>query len=164
MNFEKPNYERMYALIDEVFSTRTDPNQIQVTKKQMKKLELLHPCTLSEVSNDDGPYCWILIIPTTAEVMNEFLNNKISEKEILNKSNPGDLFQSIYLCSATTLPEFRGKGLSKKICLDAIEAIRKEFPIENLYVWPFTESGEKLAKKLAAATQLKLFIKSVSKN
>jgi hypothetical protein len=32
-------------------------------------------------------------------------------------------------------------------------------PIQYLFVWPFTKAGEALAKKIAHASHLKLFIK-----
>ena len=38
----KPNYNRMLSLIDEVFSTRNDAEQIQVTPHQMEKLNQIH--------------------------------------------------------------------------------------------------------------------------
>jgi hypothetical protein len=153
-----PNFERMMILIDEVFDTRKDPNQLQVSQRQMKKLEEIHPATLSEFADENGPVIWVLIIPTTESIMNDFLTGKISEKDILTKTKPGDEYTSIYLCSVTTLPEYRGKGESKKICLQAIENIRKDHPIKSLFVWPFTKEGEKLAASLAKECKLPLYI------
>lgn len=55
MTLPKPNFQRMLNLIDEVFATRNDPDQLQVTPQQLKKLEQIHPSTLSELANEDGP-------------------------------------------------------------------------------------------------------------
>jgi hypothetical protein len=88
--------------------------------------------------------------------MDDFLNNTISEKEILSKTKPGQKYECIYLCSATTLPEYRGKGETKKLCLKSIKAISKDYPIQTLYVWPFTKLGEKLAENIANECNLKL--------
>jgi hypothetical protein len=153
-----PNFSRMLALIDEVFDTRQDPNQLQVDQKVIKQLEKIHPATLSEWADDRGPGIWVLMIPTTKDIMNDFLVGKISEKDIVAKTKPGEKYSAIYLCSVTTLPEYRGKGQSKKLCLKAIDAICKDHPIEALFVWPFTTGGEALAVSLAKTCNLPLHI------
>jgi hypothetical protein len=153
-----PNFSRMLSLIDEVFDTRKDPNQLQVTQQVMKKLEKIHPATLSEFADENGPVVWVLVIPTTTVVMNDFLSRKISEKDILTQTKPGEKYTCIYLCSVTTLPEYRGKGESKKLCLQAIQSICKDHPIEALFVWSFTKEGEKLAASLAKECKLSLQI------
>jgi hypothetical protein len=153
------NYQRMMHLIDEVFATRNDPDQIQVTKQQLIKLNQIHPSCLTEHANENGPLIWILIIPTTTLIMEDFINGKITEKELLDNTPLNIAYQSIYLCSATTLPEERDKGKTKQLCLNAIKEIQKTNPIENLFVWPFTKAGEALAKTIANASSLKLLIK-----
>lgn len=143
-------------LADDVFSYRTDPDQINVTDKERKKLEQIHPSTLSEYNEGDGPIAWILAIPTTAEVMNRFVNNTISERELLEQTNPGDKYTAIYLCSALVLEECRHKGIAKKLSLDAIAAMNKENTIQALYVWPFTDGGDKLSEAIAREAGLPL--------
>ncbi len=150
----------MLDLIDEVFSTRNDPDQIQVNQQQLKKLQAIHPATLTEFANEDGPLIWILIIPTTNSIMNDFLEGKISEKRLLEKTKEGDKYECIYLCSATTLPEFRGKGETKKLCIKAINSITEVHTIKTLFVWPFTKEGGVLAQKIANECDLELKVKS----
>ncbi len=150
----------MLQLIDEVFATRNDPDQIQVTQQQLKKLERIHSATLTEKSDENGPLIWILMIPTTKSVMEDFLGGKISEKELLEKTKPGEVYSSIYLCSATTLPEYRGKGETKKLCISAINKISKDHPVTRLFVWPFTKEGEALAETIAKACGLDLLKKN----
>lgn len=154
------NITRMFGIIDEVFATRGDPDQLQVTPAQQAKLAVLHPATLSELSDENGPIVWVLLIPTTKEVMEDFVNGSISENELLNRTNPEDKFESIYLCSATTLPEHRGKGKTKRLCVDAIRRISQDYPIKSLFVWPFTPGGDKLAEAVAAETGLTLYKRS----
>ncbi len=157
MTDTKPNYKKMMAIIEETFATRNDPGQIQVTPAQMKKLEQLHPSTLAEIANEDGPMIWVLMIPTTKKIMDDFLSRIISETELLEKTKPGDSFDCIYLCSATTLPEYRDKGETKKLCIKAVREIGNDHPIKYLFVWPFTQGGEKLAVSVAKASSLELF-------
>ncbi|MBA2612729.1 MAG: hypothetical protein H0U95_12195 [Bacteroidetes bacterium] len=160
MSHSRPNFNRMLTLIDEVFATRNDPEQIQVNQQQLKKLQKIHPATLSELANEEGPVIWVLIIPTTKKIMNDFLEHKISEKDILSKTKAGDSYDCIYLCSATTLAEFRGKGETKNICIKAIRSICETNSIKNLFVWPFTQEGELLAKKIAESCKFDLFFYS----
>jgi len=154
-----PNFQRMLQLIEEVFDMRNDPDQLQVDQDVLKKLAAIHPSTRGEVADANGPLIWSLVIPTTAAVMQKFISGEISENEILQETSPGQIFESIYLCSVTTLPEKRGKGETKKLCLEQINAIRADHPIESLYVWAFSDEGEKLAEALGKTCGLPVFKK-----
>jgi len=57
---QAPNYHRMFDLIDEVFSTRNDPNQLLVNEDVIQKLNSIHPATLTELADDNGPLIWVL--------------------------------------------------------------------------------------------------------
>jgi hypothetical protein len=163
----KPNFSRMLELIDETFATRQDPGQIQVTQEQMKKLQNIHPATLSELNNEDGPLIWVLLIPTTRSIMDDFLRGKISETKLLKNTKPpsnrpgivDQEYDCLYLCSATALPEARKKGDTKKLCLKAIKSISKDHKIKTLFVWPFSKEGEELAKSIANECRMELLIK-----
>jgi hypothetical protein len=153
------NFERMMQIIDEVFSTREDPDQLQVNEKVIARLQELHPATLSEYNDGNGPAIWVLIIPTVKELMEKFLRGEISEQELFDRTKPGMKFDSIYLCSATVLPEYRRKGMTLKMTVDAINAMKKDFPVERLFVWPFSEEGKFLAQKIGEVTGMKVFFK-----
>jgi hypothetical protein len=159
MPSKKNNLNRMLTLIDEVFATKNDPDQIQVSPSQLKKLQQIHPSSLTEFANEDGPLIWLLIIPTTQIIMQQFLENKISEKQLLDLTPSEISYDAIYLCSVTTLPEIRNQGKTKALCLDAINAIKNNHNIKFLFVWPFTKAGEALAMSIANASSLKLLIK-----
>ena len=159
MSAPKPNFSRMLQLIDETFATRSDPDQIQVNQDQLKKLQSIHPATLSELSDENGPLVWVLVIPTKNAIMVDFLSGNISEKQVLDTTVPGQDYECLYLCSATTLPEARRKGLTKKVCLDAIAKISEQHGLRTLFVWPFSSEGSALAASLAKQLHLNLFIK-----
>jgi ribosomal protein S18 acetylase RimI-like enzyme len=154
------NFERMMQIIDETFSTREDPDQLQVDEKVIERLNELHPASLSEYNEENGPAVWVLVIPTVAELMEKFLDDQISEQQLFNDTKPGMNFDCIYLCSATVLPEYRRKGLAKKMTIEAIENIREDFKIRTLFVWPFSEGGIQLARKIAGEVDLELKIKN----
>ena len=75
---------------------------------------------------------------------------------MLEKTRVGDLYDCIYLCSVTTLPEYREKGETKQLCIKAIDAISKDHPLKTLFVWPFTKGGEALAESVAKECKLQL--------
>lgn len=150
------NFARMIALADEAFDMRNDPEQISVDESVIDRLQAIHPATMGEVADENGPLAWMLVIPTTREVMEDFLAKRISERQILERTSSGETSTAVYLCSALVLPEFRGKGYAKRLALDAIRAIRKDHPIDTLYVWSFSAEGRGLAVSVAREARLAL--------
>jgi len=153
----KSNYERLIALADEVFAVRKDPEQLDVNEDVMEKLHAIHPATLSDKDLGEGPLLWVLLIPTTVALMNQFLNHEINEKQLYELTIPGQAFEAIYLCSALVLEEYRKKGYAKEVTLHAIEEIRKDHPIKSLFYWPFTEGGLHTAQAIAKKLDLPLY-------
>ena len=150
------NFERMIQLADDVFSTRTDANQLSVDEEVMNRLHEIHPASLSEFDDGNGPAAWVLVFPTTDVLMKEFLDKKITEKELFYLTPLNVVYDAIYLCSALVLEEHRNKGIAKSLTVDAIEKIRKDHPIKSLFVWAFTKEGDALAKKISLELGLPL--------
>lgn len=153
----KTNFERLIELSDEVFSSRTDPDQLNVNENVMEHLGLLHPDTISEYDEGNGPVCWILLIPTTLDLMNQFINKEISERELYELTPLNIKYEAIYLCSALLLEEFRGKGIAQKLGIKAIENIMLDHSIKALFFWSFSIEGEKLAEKVSGLMNLPLY-------
>lgn len=149
----------MMQLIDDTFEMRNDPGQLEVNEEQREKLAALHPATLSELANADGPLIWVLLVPTTQALMSSFLAGTLSEKELLEQTPLAASYDCLYLCSVSTLPEVRGKGQTKALCLKAIRSITAEHPIQTLCVWPFSQEGLGLAKSLANTLGMELLVK-----
>ena len=150
------NLERMIKLADQFFEARTDPEQINVTPRVRAKLERIHPSTLSALTTKKGPVAWMLVIPTTTTLMTKFTEGKIGEKELLKRTPLDHPYQAIYLCSALVLPEYRGKGIAKRLLTEAIRSIRRDHPIECLFFWAFSRKGAKLAQSVARGVKLPL--------
>jgi GNAT superfamily N-acetyltransferase len=150
------NLERMIHLAEEFFATKNDPAQISVTPEVMERLRQLHPSTLTELDEGNGPVAWILLIPTTQELMERFIARKISEKELLDKTPLRGRYEAVYLCSALVLPEYRGKGLARRLTCNAVKSLMEDHPIESLFYWGFSSEGEKLASSVARALHLPL--------
>ena len=155
----KSNFELMLELAEEVFASKNDPNQLDVNEEVMEQLQRIHPESISEFDNGHGPICWIIQIPTTRQLMEQFLANEISEKQLFELTPLNVPYQAVYLCSGMVLEEFRRKGIAKKLAFDALSKIRESHPIESLFVWAFTQDGDITAGSLAKLSGLPLFKK-----
>jgi len=152
----KNNLERMMQLAEEFFSAKDDPSQISVNGKVMLRLKNIHPDTITEKRTSKGPIAWILIFPTTRKLMHQFITKEINEKNLYRKTPLHVKYDSIYLCSALVLPEYRGRGLAKRLMIKAIKSIKKEHPIKDLFYWGFSTAGRQLARSVAKELHLPL--------
>ena len=154
------NFERMIQLAENVFATKNDPDQLDVTQEVIEQLQRMHPATVSEYNDGNGPVAWVLLIPTTLDLMNRFLENKISEKELFALTPIDCTYEAVYLCSAIVLEEYRKKGIAKQLTLNAIENIRKDHPLKSLFVWAFSKEGDLGSETAARLTSLPLHKRS----
>jgi len=150
------NYERLIQLADEVFAVKSDPSQLDVNAGVLERLIQLHPATVSAFDDGNGPVAWVLLIPTTLELMNRFLGSEISEKELFEQTPLNISYDAIYLCSALVLEEYRRKGITKNLALSAIEKIRQKHPVKAAFVWAFSPEGDLAAETIARLASLPL--------
>ncbi|MBX7124086.1 MAG: hypothetical protein K1X47_00190 [Cyclobacteriaceae bacterium] len=155
-----PNFERMIQLADEVFASRTDPDQIDVNEDVLDHLRAIHPAAVCEHATEEGPVAWVLLFPTTEALMNDFLNGKISERALMELTPLQTSYSALYLCSAMVLAEHRRQGIALRLCLDAIDSMRTEHPIQHLFVWTFSEEGRFAAEAVARHAGLPLLLKN----
>lgn len=146
----------MIRLAEEFFATKNDPSQIAVTEEVMGRLRQIHHATLSEQDDGNGPIAWVLVIPTTHDLMDRFIARQINEQELLEKTPLGAVYDTVYMCSALVLPEHRGKGLAKRLTCSAIKSIQADHPIKSLFYWAFSREGTILAVSVARGLELPL--------
>ena len=151
------NYERMIQLAEDVFAAREDPDQLHVNPVVMSRLMEIHPSTIMEYNEGNGPVAWVLVIPTTTELMHRFLRNEISESELFAQTPVRAKYEALYLCSALVLGEYRRKGITRSLITKAITNISQDHPLKSLFVWPFTDEGEKTAEMIASQVSLPLY-------
>jgi hypothetical protein len=154
---QENNLERMIQLAEKVFAVKSDPEQLDINPEVRERLIKIHPDTISQESNENGPIAWILVIPTTKELMNDFLEKKISEKEMFEKTPLNTMYDALYLCSALVLEEYRRKGITKKLLLKVTQNICKDHPIKYLFTWPFSLAGDMVSEEIARITSLPLY-------
>lgn len=151
------NFERLIQLANEVFAVKSDPAQLDVNQQVLERLKKIHPATISEYDDGNGPVAWILLFPTTLELMNRFLENKISEKELFELTPTDTSYDAIYLCSALVLEEYRQKGITKQLVINAIEIICRDHPVKALFVWAFSKEGDSASVTIARLVSLPLY-------
>jgi len=151
------NFERLVKLADEVFAVKSDPSQLDVNAEVLERLHQLHPATVSAFDNGNGPVAWVLLIPTTLDLMNRFLDNQITEKELFDLTPLNSAYDAIYLCSALVLEEFRRKGVTKQLALAAIENIRETHSLKAAFVWAFSPEGDLAAETIAKSAGFPLY-------
>lgn len=89
--------------------------------------------------------------------MTQFIDQKISERELYELTPLNIKYEAIYMCSALLLEEFRGKGIAQDLAIKAIESIKIDHSIKALFFWAFSKEGEKLAEKLSGLIGLPLY-------
>jgi GNAT superfamily N-acetyltransferase len=151
------NFERLIKLATEVFDVKNDPSQLDINPKVLERLHQIHPETVSQYDDSNGPVAWLLVIPSTTELMNRFLMKEITEKELFNLTPLDVPYDAIYLCSALVLEEYRRQGITRELALSAIRKIRQEHPLRAVFVWAFSREGELAAETIARLSGLPLY-------
>ena len=152
----------MIQLAEDVFDARHDPDQLDVNEDVIKRFQLIHPASVGEYNEGDGPIAWVLVLPTTIVLMNQFIEGRINEKELFYQTPLHTSYEAIYLCSAMVLDEYRRQGIAKRLTMDAVNSIRKDHEIQCLFYWPFTKEGDLAAKNVAEECALPMFLRKHS--
>lgn len=145
----KETFEKMLKISEEFFGSQTDPDQMPISQESADKLFSIHPDTILYKFDEKGePVGWAVVVPTSREVMEKFLNKKISEKELLDRATEEKKFEALYLCAVFILPEYRGKGFAKELILSAIEKVSSGKNLD-LYAWIYSEEGKGLSNAVS---------------
>lgn len=135
-------------IAEEYYGTTIDQGQIPINKNSFAKLHLYNPDTILYESDKDGKVLgWSVAFPTTTELMDKFLDKKITEKELFDQTDFSTQIDAIYLCSTFVLPENRHRGLAKQLLLEAIRRLSKTGK-EKLFAWTYSQDGGYLIKSL----------------
>lgn len=145
-------------IAEEFFGTHQDPDQIPISQESHDKLLKLHPRSVIYKLIDEKLVAWIVVVPTISELMNKFISGEITERELFNLTEPQKSYDALYLCSSFVLPEYRRKGYAIELFLKAIKDISQNKKIQ-LFAWPFSKEGQKLAKKLKQTLNTDILIR-----
>lgn len=140
--------QKTLEITEQFYGTASHPEQIPIIKDSFDKLMSLHPEAIKLKADENGePLSWVVVIPTGKDLMEKFLKNEITEKELFDRAVEEKKFEALYLCSAFTIPEYRGKGYAKELLKEAINEFAPTDTIP-LYGWIYSKEGEKLVKVL----------------
>lgn len=141
-------FEKVLKISEEFFGTESDPEQMPISQESADKLTSIHPDSIVYKFDDEGnPIAWAVVVPTSREVMDRFLNKEISEKELLDEAAKEKKLEALYLCAAFVLPEHRRKGIARELLIEAInKTTGKDVP---MYCWIYSPEGEKLANSVS---------------
>lgn len=159
----KKDVEDSSEMAEEFFEMESKPDEMPASEENQKfVLEKIPEC--DNVIRENGKIIgFTFIIPCNKDIMERFLSNKISERELfeevklkINYEN----FDTIYLCSSFIKEEYRGKGLAIQ---GNVKSIRKIIADRNikpiLFSWAQTKEGEKSVKRTAKELGFELRIK-----
>jgi len=139
--------EKQMKIAEGIYGTEVDPDQMPINDETMKKLDsLCHGWMETEFDEAGEPISWAVVMPTQKSLAERFLNKEISEKELLDMTEPNSAYDAVYIVSVITVPEHRGKGLGKKV----VEKAMSNMPaVEGAiyFAWPTTKEGEGMLKK-----------------
>lgn len=148
-SFEEAPFEKMGSITEKFFGTYTDQEQIPITIESRKKLKNLSKYGLNCALDSDGnPVSWVVVVPTSVALMDQFIKGEINEREMFDRSLPSHRYEAIYLCSAFTIPEYRKKGIAKVLMLQSIHEFQKTNPEIKIFAWVWSEDGKKLINSL----------------
>jgi GNAT superfamily N-acetyltransferase len=151
------SYERMIQLAEESFHASEDPSVVSVTDELILRLRRMHPATVGEECDETGPISWVLLLPTSDALIARFLQKEITERQLFALTPDGIEYDALYMSSALVLPEYRRKGIARRLIVKAITAIRRDQAIGRLAYWPFSVEGKLLAESVARECKLPLY-------
>lgn len=151
--------DKMLDVAEQFFGTESDSQQMPIKKESFYKLQRLHPKTVIYKLENEEPISWVVILPTTIELMEKFLGGEINERELLDLTKPQDKYEALYLCAAFTLPDYRRKGYVLEMFKEAVKNIPHTENVK-LFAWPFSREGKEIIKKLNVVLENNILIKS----
>lgn len=87
---------------------------------------------------------WSFAFPTNQILMEQFLSNKITEKELFWSTKKDSNYDAIYFCAMYVYPEYRSLPLALKLIYKCIDPLLKEGIC--IFYDPYSSQGEILGK------------------
>ena len=150
--------KQIHDLAEEFFQTEIDPTQISATLEDTNKILAIHEKGLIYRTDKDGKLVgWIVVLPTSQKLSLQFLSGEITERMLLEKSEPQNEYDALYLCSAYVVPKHRREGHVVDMLKEAMSCIphAKDCMLSS---WPYSPEGRQLLSKLGGifGTEIKM--------
>lgn len=146
-------------LAEKYFGAEDDETQMGTSYENSKWLYKHIPESINIIKINNKRVGFTFLLPCTRKDMHDFISKEINERQLwerVKKNKRLKNFDSIYLCSAFVLPEYRRKGLALKTSKVHINHLVKKCKNKvSLFYWNWSKEGEKLALRLAKDLKIK---------
>lgn len=147
--FTHPSFAKTAAVTEEFFGTEVDSTQIPINQETRNKFLQLSPYCMNTAEDTLGnPVSWVICIPTSVELMEKFISEKITEKELFDQTEIAEHYSALYLCTAFTIPAYRKKGIARALLLESIQKFKETNPDIQLFAWGYSAGGQKVIDSL----------------
>lgn len=146
---EKKLHEKTRRIAEEFYGTAQHPDQIPINEESQNKLHQLHPKAVLFKLIDGEPVSWIVVIPTTKALGEQFVNGEITERVLFDQTQPSDRYEALYLCSVFTVRGHQRQGYGMQLLREALDSI----PLVQdpyLFCWIYSKEGEAMYQALTA--------------
>ncbi len=142
------DFEEMTAIGEQIFKTEGDDTQSKASVENCLSISKIDKYCYLSVKDGDINIAWTIVLPTSKENMDKFLNKEITEAELSEYSKVNPCSECLYFMVAVTVPEYRGRGLATFLFEEQIKYFIGKYKINNFFGWIFSEEGKALAQKL----------------
>jgi hypothetical protein len=133
---------------EEFFGTQNDPNQLPTNMETLHKLLEINPNTIIVKKDDNGDFVGCAaFLPTTTDLMDLFLTNKITENQMFEMTTPNIDYDAIYVISVFVDPSFKNGGSSRSLIIQGITPLLKDGV--KIFFEGFSDEGSMLGKIFA---------------
>lgn len=147
-----------FKLTEGLWSTKTDPEIIPSKVFTYNFVTKEIPFSYNVIKEDDLVIGFTIVLPSSEEDMYDFINEKITEKELFYRILETDRenFSCLYLCSAVIAENYRRRGLAKKSLMKQIEKFSNIYDIKYIYSWAFSDAGKKICNNISEEINIPL--------
>jgi len=125
-----------------------DTNMAEPNIENARKLISLEKNNSICFKDGDDPIAWSAVLPTSKKDMVDFLDRKLSERDLFEKSIASPSFEALYLFVVVVMPDYRKQGLGISLIKHQIKYFQDKYNIKDFYAWAFSPEGEKLILSL----------------
>jgi hypothetical protein len=136
-------FENMPGYVEEEVADTED-----FTSENYKKF----PYAFTIVKQDNKRIGYTYILPATKELMDKFVDGKITENQLvktINDSIKYDNCNAAYLAGSMFTKEHQNKGHAVRATIDTLLNMDRESgaKIKDLYIWPFSDAMNNMIDK-----------------
>ena len=149
LEIKEEQLNELYSFVEPFFQTESDPTQIPASSETYRRLLSIDShCIAIRADKNDKIVSYAAVLPTTNELMTKFLKHEINEREMFNATTSSLVPESLYLMAIAVAKEYRGKGDVFGMMKEIIDHFKKLNQKINVFVWEFSEEGERFVSIL----------------